>query len=1178
MNKCANCGAELEPGTKFCSQCGKPVPQTKVCPECGSEQKPEAKFCSNCGHRFGAPVAADGAAGMGLKIGHSTVMGDISNTVNHVTNVTNADETKHVVKCHVCGKALTVVGTHECPMCHGNVCDEHFDLVRKMCTACVDRVQKEGETAFRQAIREELAAGAGRITQEAFGRLRQKRMALGLDEARGRELLETERAVWSKEHRSQEEETDALTDIQRLYLERARWLAFNEGDCAAAIRYLDEISSQIDSLNGEILAVLMPALLVCDEKRGDRIARECLVDYKEVRLYRFDYALKHDDIPGAERLLNQIENLWPDDALVKCRRAELLCAVARKMDDSSCYAEAAALLSGLDESDDVVERSWRHYVLNLVARGRGETAPAESKSLYRALTRGQLAEGRPPAYSETEAFRKEISDHFTDTGADVFPHVLADDFMFDFAISSECAAVLVNAVNLPEAVSRYEQESEKGQEWLRSQVPDAVTYRLFVSEHPDEVRERLENRCIRVASPDEAIAVIEKLLRQGNAEAEWDEVRSLAQEKNLLYGAAIEVEDVAADFIIRDEDRCVVALSVEGEMPEGEPPEISEEDLGRMEKSVAFFSKAFPGSVLCPLFVVASDDVENGHNSLGTDGKHVIYVRCRQRLENFLRVMFALPAKFWPGFGVDIYEEIAPVLGFKEDVKCQTDEEAAERAALLAIMDEATTTSIDNHEKLQQILLRQVKELLADESDGEENEDEESKPESADDLYKKGVDYYFGRGVQKSEQKASECFRTAAEMGHVVSMCEYAHDCYYGRGIPKDLTAAVKWYSMAANAGNAVAQYHLGFLCETGQGVERSDCHAAVEWYRKAAEQGNADGQFRLGWMCFLGRGGVERSDVEAVKWYRKAAEQGNASAQRNLGWMYKSGHGVSQSYLEAVKWFRKSADQGDAGAQNNLGWMYLNGWGVEQSDFEAVKWLRKAAEQGHAEAQCRLGWMCEVGRGVEQSDVEAVKWYRKSAEQGDRDAQCNLGWMYEKGRGVAQLDVEAVKWYRKAAELGHARARNNLGWLCQNGRGTVQSDEEAVKWYRKSAEQGYATAQCNLGWMYQNGRGTVQSDVEAVKWYRKSAEQGNATAQCNLAWAYRDGRGVGQSDFEAIGWYRKSAEQGDAVSQCNLGWMYQNGRGAAKSYDEAVKWYRAAAKQGNDYAQKELRRLNETW
>lgn len=51
--KCANCGATLKAGAKFCSECGKPVATegTKFCPHCGSSMPSGGSFCPNCGKR-----------------------------------------------------------------------------------------------------------------------------------------------------------------------------------------------------------------------------------------------------------------------------------------------------------------------------------------------------------------------------------------------------------------------------------------------------------------------------------------------------------------------------------------------------------------------------------------------------------------------------------------------------------------------------------------------------------------------------------------------------------------------------------------------------------------------------------------------------------------------------------------------------------------------------------------------------------------------------------------------------------------------------------------------------------------------------------------------------------------------------------------------------------------------
>lgn len=52
---CSNCGTELNPGTKFCPECGTKVLLEKLqCSACGFELTPGAKFCPECGTKVGA--------------------------------------------------------------------------------------------------------------------------------------------------------------------------------------------------------------------------------------------------------------------------------------------------------------------------------------------------------------------------------------------------------------------------------------------------------------------------------------------------------------------------------------------------------------------------------------------------------------------------------------------------------------------------------------------------------------------------------------------------------------------------------------------------------------------------------------------------------------------------------------------------------------------------------------------------------------------------------------------------------------------------------------------------------------------------------------------------------------------------------------------------------------------
>jgi predicted ATPase/class 3 adenylate cyclase len=48
--ECLNCRAELSDGSKFCTECGAPLP--RACPTCGFRNPPVAKFCASCGTKL----------------------------------------------------------------------------------------------------------------------------------------------------------------------------------------------------------------------------------------------------------------------------------------------------------------------------------------------------------------------------------------------------------------------------------------------------------------------------------------------------------------------------------------------------------------------------------------------------------------------------------------------------------------------------------------------------------------------------------------------------------------------------------------------------------------------------------------------------------------------------------------------------------------------------------------------------------------------------------------------------------------------------------------------------------------------------------------------------------------------------------------------------------------------
>lgn len=65
MNRCVNCGAELEEGAQFCAECGCKVQapvQQNTCPKCGAALMPGARFCNKCGASIGAGMPSGAAA------------------------------------------------------------------------------------------------------------------------------------------------------------------------------------------------------------------------------------------------------------------------------------------------------------------------------------------------------------------------------------------------------------------------------------------------------------------------------------------------------------------------------------------------------------------------------------------------------------------------------------------------------------------------------------------------------------------------------------------------------------------------------------------------------------------------------------------------------------------------------------------------------------------------------------------------------------------------------------------------------------------------------------------------------------------------------------------------------------------------------------------------------------
>ena len=207
--------------------------------------------------------------------------------------------------------------------------------------------------------------------------------------------------------------------------------------------------------------------------------------------------------------------------------------------------------------------------------------------------------------------------------------------------------------------------------------------------------------------------------------------------------------------------------------------------------------------------------------------------------------------------------------------------------------------------------------------------------------------YRLGSVVERSEAKACDYYRRAAQKGYVTALF-HASAC----GDPKS-EAARQMRDLAAEGGHPLAQEMKGRLCLR----EKPDADCALAWLGRAAAQGRASAMSLLGWMYSSGEL-VPRDDKRAFAYFMDAARLGDAAAQNNLGQMYETGRGVSANANEAFAWYKRAAEAGLGAAQVNVARCYIEGRGSSPDRAAAKSWLEQAQKQGVAEAGKLLEWL----------------------------------------------------------------------------------------------------------------------------------------------------------------------------------------------------------------------------
>lgn len=400
MRKCPNpdCCAEVDDGMKFCGECGTRMPEVKRCPHCSAEVADASKFCPECGFNFssrldemkdGNPVGQE----CGIRLGDKNVVsGDIVGhqedyqIAGRATIVRNIDETKRMVKCHSCGRNMTIAESFDCPVCHEKTCSDCYDRALGSCKSCAANKKQEKESVYSQALSRVLSDGKVDLSERRTLMTLQKQ--LGISASRALELESEVKAEILPANSSEDE----LSTFERFSLQKAVKAFYEDLDFRTAIALLDPIYSA-HKANERILTMYLELLAVADPMRAKSLIAGLHTDILGAYLAEIDVLVNEGNLTAAEDKLLAAENMWPRDVKVVCRRIRFLLAMKEVTGNDEFLAEAYSKLGELGDPKDELETSWILTVQRLVSSAMGEqNSPmtqerCKDKGLYYAVVR-----------------------------------------------------------------------------------------------------------------------------------------------------------------------------------------------------------------------------------------------------------------------------------------------------------------------------------------------------------------------------------------------------------------------------------------------------------------------------------------------------------------------------------------------------------------------------------------------------------------------------------------------------------------------------------------------------------------------------------------------------------------------------------------------------------------------
>ena len=292
----------------------------------------------------------------------------------------------------------------------------------------------------------------------------------------------------------------------------------------------------------------------------------------------------------------------------------------------------------------------------------------------------------------------------------------------------------------------------------------------------------------------------------------------------------------------------------------------------------------------------------------------------------------------------------------------------------------------------------------------------------AENLFKLGVSYLEGDGVEIDKNRAFSLFQRAAGMDHAGAINKLGVCYSKGNGVNVDNKMAFKLFERASEMNNVDAIRNLGVCYMNGLGVD-IDKGKAIELYQRAAGA-NDSGAIKLLGVCYLTGDGVEANKSRAITFFKRASDLGDAAATFLLGQFYMEGNGVGMDKQEGIRLYRKAVEMGYGDAMTALGSCYGLGNGVEANMQKAFELYKKGSDIGNGESIHMLGLFYLQGEVVKTDKQKAFNLFKRSAEMGVSGAMYYLGLCYLYGEGVGVDETKGIRLIQNAADKGFQEAR----------------------------------------------------------------------------------------------------------------------------------------------------------